>query len=130
MQTYVDTAKDKKYTRAQLLQYYNTNVKFTWGNQEGSGEAVVIPMKEYFDKFVYDQDYLKAPQIHFNTFKGATSSINNAPQVYPNAQIIQYYFPGFDAQYEGLDWEAVRLVWEKSGNEWYVVGIIHDAWGG
>jgi len=41
---------------------------------------------------------------------------------------VEYHFPGIDPQYGGLDWRSLRLVFQQSGGEWYLVGIIHDQW--
>ncbi|MDD5470267.1 MAG: hypothetical protein PHO92_05750, partial [Candidatus Peribacteraceae bacterium] len=54
--------------------------------------------------------------------------LDNARDVYPGAQIVEYHFPGFDPQYEGMDWSSLRLVLEKFNSEWRLVGLIHDEW--
>lgn len=127
MNTMVSASTDKRFTRTQLQNYFNTNVKFTWGTG-ASGEPVITTMKNYLGLHVYNQEYLNAPEITFNEFKGQSTINNNAEQVYPNAQIIGFYFPGFDAQYGGLDWQALRLAFEQYKGQWYVVGVIHDYW--
>jgi hypothetical protein len=42
--------------------------------------------------------------------------------------IVEYYFPGFDPQYGGMDWRSLRLVFSDHGGTWYLAGIIHDEW--
>jgi hypothetical protein len=42
--------------------------------------------------------------------------------------IVEYYFPGFDLQLQGMDWRSLRLVFTLYDNTWYLVGIIHDQW--
>ena len=37
-------------------------------------------------------------------------------------------FPGFDPQYEGMDWSSLRLVIEKYNSEWRLVDLIHGEW--
>jgi hypothetical protein len=41
---------------------------------------------------------------------------------------VEYYFPGFEAQYEGMDWKSLRLVFEQHQGSWKLVGIIHNEW--
>ena len=41
---------------------------------------------------------------------------------------VEYYFSGFDKQYEGLDWRSLSIVFEKKAEAWYITGIIHDEW--
>jgi hypothetical protein len=53
--------------------------------------------------------------------------VNNIFQVYKNKEIYEYYFSGFDAKYEGMDWRSLTLVFEQVKNQWYLLGIIHGA---
>jgi hypothetical protein len=41
---------------------------------------------------------------------------------------VEYHFSGFDKKFEGMDWASLKLVFENSNNEWYLVGIVHDQW--
>lgn len=127
MNTIVSVSSDKHFTRVLLQKYLNSPTKFTWG-VGASGQPFVGTIKEYLSMHVYNQDYLNAPEITYNEFKGQSSIVNNAKQVYPNAQIVGYFFPGFDPQYGGLDWQAVRLAFEQYQGQWYVIGVIHDYW--
>jgi hypothetical protein len=55
--------------------------------------------------------------------------IDNVQQVYPGASVVEYHFPGFDDQYEGMDWRSLRLVLAQNDNaEWTLYGVIHDEW--
>lgn len=127
MNTFVNVTTDKRLTRTQFQQYFNSNTKFTWG-AGASGMPLVTTIKNYLAMHVYNEDYLTAPDIYYNDFVGQTSAVSNVKQIYPTAQIIEYHFPGFDDAYGGLDWQAVRFVFEQSNGQWYVVGIIHDYW--
>lgn len=101
---------------------------FVWGSYDGSGEPIDLPFGQYFEKFVYDKDFLQAPVIKYNEIIGQGNTINNLKEVYPDAEFAEYHFPGFDAQYEGMDWESLRLVFEKENGNYVLVGIIHDGW--
>ncbi|MBN1494755.1 hypothetical protein JW911_03410 [Candidatus Peregrinibacteria bacterium] len=101
---------------------------FVWGSYDGSGEPIDLPFGWYYEKFVYSKDFLNAPEIKYNEIIGRGNSINNLKEVYLNAEFSEYHFPGFDPQYEGMDWESLRLVFEKENNEYRLVGIIHDGW--
>ena len=83
---------------------------------------------DYYNRFIYDEDYVAAHQIAVNTRLGPGSSLDNSQQIYPNATIVEYHFTGFDPQYMGMDWRSLRIVLEPTGNLWYLVGIIHDEW--
>jgi hypothetical protein len=42
--------------------------------------------------------------------------------------IVEYYFPGFDPQYGGMDWRSLKLVFSQADGSWNLAGIIHDEW--
>jgi hypothetical protein len=42
--------------------------------------------------------------------------------------VVEYYFPGFDPQYEGMDWRSLRLIFLQDNDVWYLAGIVHDQW--
>ena len=54
--------------------------------------------------------------------------IENQFEIYDNAIVVEYYFPGFNPDYAGMDWESLRLVFEQYENDWKLVGIIHNQW--
>lgn len=99
-----------------------------WGVQEGSGEPINLPYQLYHNRYVYNHDYAEAPKVYWNTPFDRGTIIDNAAEAYPAADIVEYHFPEFDPQYEGMDWSSLRLVLEKSGDKYYLVGIIHDEW--
>ena len=101
---------------------------YEWGVYDGSGLPISLTFSGYYAAFVYDQDYAAAPQIGLNQRLGAGNSTDNSLEFYPGAMVVEYHFPGIDPQYGGLDWRSLRLVFQKSGGEWYLVGIIHDQW--
>jgi hypothetical protein len=101
---------------------------YNWGSYDGSGEPIELTFADYHKKFVYDVDFLNAKEIGYNKILGMGNTLVNTSEVYPKAIIVEYYFPGFDPQYSGMDWRSLRLAFEKSGNTWYLVGIIHDQW--
>ncbi len=126
--SHVDVAHDKVLTASQLVPLYNSPIKYTWGVADGSGEKIILPFKTFVQQKLADHDYPAAPEIIYDGFKGTTNVINNVAQVYPTAHTIEFYFPGFDAQNVGMDWRAVRMVFEQSNGAWYIVGIISDNW--
>jgi hypothetical protein len=99
-----------------------------WGNYDGSGEPINLKFSDYYAKFIYDENFTAAPQISLNHRLGTGNSIDNIQDFYPGSMVVEFYFPGFDAQYDGMDWRSLRLVFMQENNIWYLVGIIHDQW--
>ncbi|HYF94322.1 MAG TPA: hypothetical protein VD969_19050 [Symbiobacteriaceae bacterium] len=53
---------------------------------------------------------------------------DNWRAAYPDGFMVEFHFPGFEAKYGGMDWRSLRLVYERLGNAWFLVGIIHGQW--
>jgi len=101
---------------------------YNWGYYASTGESMELTFSDYYSRFVYDVDFANAPQIAINHRLGVSTTMDNAEKFYPEAMIVEYYFPGFDDQLEGMDWRSLRLVFQQDNNTWYLVGIIHDQW--
>jgi len=125
---YVDTTSDIVLTSESFLQKRREMIKLNWGHYDGSGDPILLTMDDYFSKFVYNADFLNAKIISLNTIKGFGNSLNNLEQVYTNCDYVEYYFPGFDKKYEGMDWCTLRLIFKKHVDTYYLVGIVHDQW--
>ena len=100
----------------------------TWGNYDGTGEPIQMIFSEYYQAFIYDSDYIRAPMVGFNVEISSGNSINNIPDLFPDGKMIEYYFPGFDPKYGGMDWRSLRLVFVEVGGLWYLGAIIHGEW--
>jgi hypothetical protein len=84
---------------------------------------------QYCDRYILDRDFLKASSINVNHDRARGNTINNAASVYPQGTRVEYYMAPLSG--EGVpefDWAALRLVFEKSGGSWWLVGVIHDEW--
>jgi hypothetical protein len=101
---------------------------YNWGLHDGSGQPIDLTFANYYSEFIYDVDFANAPQVALNHRLGMGNSIDNNLEIYPGAMVVEYYFPGFDPQYQGMDWRSLRLVFQQFDNTWYLVGLIHDQW--
>ncbi|MDQ3707409.1 MAG: hypothetical protein M3437_19725 [Chloroflexota bacterium] len=116
-------------TREELAGALTDDTVRHWGAFDGTGDPMDMTFAEYYDRFIYNHDFSTAPNISYNQFKGHGNSINNMFVVYPQAIGVEYHFPGFDPQYEGMDWNALYLVFEKhTDGNWYLVHITHGQW--
>ncbi len=102
---------------------------YLWGVYDGRGDPIELSFAEYFNRFVYDQDFAKAEVIAFNQrIGGSGGTINNIDEFYPGSIMAEYYFSGFNPDYAGMDWRSLRLVFMPYEGEWLLVGIVHDEW--
>ena len=120
--------KDVTIPAAQLSAAAKDGSKREWGAYDGSGEPIKLTFSEYFNKFVYPKDYLEAPEIIFNQAVQRGNSLNNIKKAFPGATSIEYYFPGFEKQYEGMDWRSLTPVFEQKDGIWYLVGLVNNQW--
>lgn len=125
---YVNTETNLVFTADQIRKLPSDEKVYVWGSYDGSGEPIELSFADYYNKFVYDKDFLHAKEIGYNKILGKGNSLINISEVYPEAKFVEYHFPGFEPKYQGMDWESLRLVFEKKNSVWYLVGIIHDQW--
>lgn len=101
---------------------------YTWGAYDGTGDPIDLTFDEYYQEFVYSSDFANPEQVGVDERIGQGNTINNIDEFYPDSSFVEYHFSGFDEQYEGLDWESLRLVFVEEDGVWWLVGIVHDEW--
>jgi hypothetical protein len=119
---------DQVFTNEKVANILADRSVYTWGAYSGTGEPINLSFLDYYSKFIYDEDFANAPQVTLNHRLSSGNSIDNSPEFYPGSMIVEYYFPGFDPQYGGMDWRSLRLAFSEENNTWYLVAIIHDEW--
>lgn len=124
----VNLQKDVVIKASDLTKYEKDTGKRLWGTFDGSGDPIELTFKDYYKKFIYDVDFLEAPQIVYNQAIQRGNSILNVKEAYPDSSFIEYHYPGFDQQYNGMDWRSLILVFEKMNGKWYLIGIVHGQW--
>lgn len=128
MYAYVRPQSDKVFSRAQFTQYLQqSNIRFTWGEKDGTGEPLVTPLPKYLETWVNAKQFDNQPTISVNDSKAIGNSINNLNQVYQDADFVEFYNGGSE-QYSGMDWRAMRLVFDEYQGQRYLVAIISDQW--
>lgn len=125
---YVETNMDVVFTATQISNAMTANTIHNWGSYDGSGDPISMTFTNYFNEFVYDEDYANPQLIGNNTIIGGGNTANNIATAYPTASYVDFHFNGFDPQFDGMDWSSLRLVFEQVAGTWYLVGIIHGQW--
>ena len=126
MYGYIDPAANKHFSRADFKKYSNTNTKFTWGAKDGTGQALVLTIQDYLTTWVFKKDF-SASDYYFNVFRGSGNSLNNLKTIYPDAIFTENYIAGTE-EYGGLDWNSLRLVFEKFEGKYYLIAVVNDQW--
>lgn len=127
MYAYVDPKSDKVFSRAQFTQYLKASkIKFTWGQQDGTGDLYITPLPAYLTAWV-DAIKYQATSPTINQFQGFGNSLNNLTNIYKNHDFVEFYYSGSD-KYSGMDWQAMRLVFADYKGKPYLVAIVNDKW--
>lgn len=127
--SHVDTITDRRLGADSLRALWTRPDSLPWGAYDGSGEPIRLTLRQYFEKFVADFDVAHAPRVARDSAPmGTGNTINNVRQAYPAATIVQFYSPGTDPKYGGMDWRSLWIALERIGDRWVVVGIVHGAW--
>lgn len=101
---------------------------YQWGLADGSGEPISLTIPEYFDRYVYNADYAKAPIIGVDQVIGQGNALENVQDVFPDARFVEYYFPGLNPEYNGFDWCGLKLVFTPYEEAYRLIAIIHSEW--
>lgn len=118
--------EDKVFTADDFKKYAGSPVKFTWGKTDGEGKNLILSLPEYLRTWVYRRNFADS-KLSINTFQGSGNSKNNLKKKYPGADFTENYISGSE-KYSGMDWNSLRLVFEKFKGKYYLVGVINDQW--
>ena len=125
---YIDPSKNVILTREELSTYSRTGDKLFWGIQDGSGDSISLSLRDYGKKFIYTARFDEAELVLTDSSAAKGNMINNIGEVFAGCRWIEYYLPGHEAKYAGMDWCALRLIFKKRDGKFYLAGIVHDQW--
>lgn len=126
--TYVSVEDDVVLNKEEIKEFFNDQKVYLWGSYDGIGDEINLTPSQYYERFIYTEDFLNAEEIGYNEVLSSGNMLENQFEVYDNAIVVEYYFPGFNPDYEGMDWKSLRLVFEQYEDSWKLVGIIHNQW--
>lgn len=125
---FIDSKKSKRLLAKDFLESIAKNWTLTWGVYDGNGEIMQLKVIPYLDKFVYNTDFEKAPQKAFNQIIKQGNSKSNLKSIFPEALFVEYHFTGSDSALNGMDWQSLRLVFERFQGQYYLIAVVHDQW--
>ncbi|KAE9633163.1 MAG: hypothetical protein PWP07_733 [Epulopiscium sp.] len=126
--THVSLENDVVFGKEEMKSFFDNPNVYLWGYYDGSGEEIKLTPSEYYEQFIYSEDFMNAPEVGYNEILSSGNMLENQFEVYDDPMVVEYYFPGFNPEYEGLDWKSLRLVFEKYEGSYRLVGIIHNQW--
>lgn len=125
---YIHTdGEDLVFKKSEAAKLSNSRKIYDRGAYDAGENEIKMNFADYYKKFIYDKDFARAPQIAYNKIIKQGNTIVNIAEAYRDARFVEYHFAG-TKKYGGMDWKSLRLIFEKSGAKWYLVGISHDQW--
>ena len=112
----------------QLANAFADPTKRTWGITDGKGDPIVMTFADYVRVYVYARDFASSSQTAYNRTIGAGNAIDNTADVYPDAILFEAYDPGPDPALKDVQWQCLRVLFERSGDRWFLVGVVHGEW--
>jgi len=126
--TYVSIKNDIVLGKEKVDDFFQDDNIYLWGNYDGSGEPIRLTLGEYYQEFIYSKDFKQAEEVGYNEVLSQGNMLENQFEVYRNPIIVEYYLPGEEEKYSGMDWQSLRLVFECYEREWMLTGLIHNEW--
>ncbi|HEX8367424.1 MAG TPA: hypothetical protein VF604_02565 [Pyrinomonadaceae bacterium] len=118
---------DLVFKKAQVPSLFLLRRTYVWGAFDGSGDPINVGFPEYYKKFIYDRNYVRAPGVSYDKQIGYGNGVFNVRETYPKAKFVGYNFPE-SKDGDVMGWSTLYLVFEKSGAQWYLLAVVHDEW--
>ncbi|MCA1558410.1 MAG: hypothetical protein LC731_07720 [Acidobacteria bacterium] len=116
---------DKWLSRQQVRNLARSDQRALWFYVDEAGTPMHMTARKYLRDYVYEYDYLNATRVNYNTQHKRGIVIPNVLDFYPRAIVVEYYEPSPNPNERG--WDTLWLVFEKMGNQWYLVGVVKDS---
>ncbi|WP_435309051.1 hypothetical protein [Sebaldella termitidis] len=112
--------------KKELVKIYEKNEELVWGEYDGTGARILLTFDNYFDRFIYDEDFIEY-EPNYDSIMGTGNTIENMNSVFPYARSVEYYTPGTE-EYAYMDWKSLRLLYEIYRGKYYLVAVVHNEW--
>lgn len=123
---YVDAQHAVRFKPAEVARMFTTDTaqRKLWGFQDGSGDSLLLTPPAYFRRYVYSRDFKGSDSFHFRKIPQRGNTLNNLAEVFPEGIVVESYTPGTLE----MDWRALRMVFEKMADNYYLVALVNDEW--
>lgn len=64
--TRVSPENDMIVSKEDILVFFEDENLYLWGYYDGSGEEIKLTPAQYYDEFVYSEDFINAKEIGYN----------------------------------------------------------------
>lgn len=124
----VDPESDLCFLPDQIADAAEDKTRYLWGFRDGVGDQISLTIPEYICTYVYNADYLYAPEQAVDQVLAGGNALENVREIFPEDRFVECYFPGLRPEKEQFDWCSLKLVFSAYEEQWYLVGLIHSEW--
>ena len=107
---------------------------YTWGAHDGSGEPIRLSFPGYYERFIFDKDFTKAPQsaadrVIRTSYSEEGVVENMGGEFGDGVSFVEFHIPASEGpDGPAPDWASLRLIFKQHEGQWYLIGIMHDQW--
>lgn len=113
------------FSKKQVGEFGEDYNKYVWGSGTHSDELLELTSVEYFDKYLYKEDYLNVEKISVNNTIGTSNAVDNLEEIFNDCVYVEFYYEGTEKN-GYLDWSSLKVVMEEYDGELKVVGLINS----
>lgn len=119
---------DQVFTSQEVANLDQDTTIYNWGYYyDGTSSEINLDFNDYYDEFIYDEDFLNVNTIGINAVVSWGVMIDNIYDEYDNGDYLEFYIPGLPHK-DGSYWRSLKLVFEESKGQQFLVGVIHGQW--
>lgn len=126
--THISLQEDLVFTQKDMKYFFEDQEEYLWGYYDGIGTEILLSPSQYYQEFIYSQNFIEAEQVGYNKVISSGNMLENQFEIYEKAIVVEYYFSGFNPDFAGLDWRSLRLVFQEYNGTWKLVGVINNQW--
>lgn len=126
--SYIDTDRNIILQNNEILAAFNSDVDYVRWNADWSWLPILMTFKNYINRYVYDVDFQKLAERNYDKIVQRWNTINNIEDIYTWLSTIEFFVPGINPEYEGMDRRSLTFVLKQENNERKIKAIVHSEW--
>lgn len=126
---HINSTFDQVFTPQEVVELPADTTEYNWGYYYGTPVETIIMknFNDYYDEFIYDEDFLNANIIGVNAVVSYGDMIDNIYDEYPDAEYLEFYIITSQDN-NNIYWRSLKVAFEEVGGQYKLMGIIHGQW--
>lgn len=126
---HINSTFDQVFTPQEVADLPVDTTEYDWGYYYGTPveTQILLDFNDYYDEFIYDEDFLGANIIGVNAVVSYGVMIDNISDEYPEAEYLEFYLITSQDN-NNIYWRSLKVAFEEVGGEYKLMGIIHGQW--